>query len=717
MTLQKSAAATVGRDASERPSGKHVSAKRRPADEAPSVDAAQKRRRRAFSCLSCQKLKCRCQYDPGAVGCHRCQTLRSDSLLVRWTGCCTAKDCQSRYSRIHCRRKWNNNDDARLQRHEEALGEIKSMLSSLKEDALGCNRTSRTQSWPDKQRAAEATSASGECEGEGDGPIHEYFASPVDKGTISAPVAVLREISQRATLGYRRALSECAFDFVQLQLLDEQTAADLIELFIKHQGHNLFACPIDNLRGSGETRRVSSSLHTVCCFMGIVYRPDLVGTPLHRHIYEQVRITLGQAVLASPLEMEDINAMFIMSNNANTPNSSGSEYIDSWLLTGYCAKQAMLSISFSKIVNNIKKGISTIEDHRTMHLWSTICLHHLQWAATTGRPSVIPKMYLNQCQILLSFYQATMKDQMLVAEILLYSILHEKLSRQSYPQDGCECEEFLAWKQRWNHLLALPTSSMLKIGYNAACLIIVVRMLEDTGHALGSTSLLSTETSPAVQSTPIAYDTTSPSSYRDSGSRLDKDDASTTEVSSNSIDHSTGDILRANGCKYAKQVLETFLDMPRFLMDGVSTPTNLCIGYCTILVAHYDSSQSKIPDTVALELVRGIDNWVRTSPGKSWAYKYGSLALRKIEARVGRATENPEGSAQSTHDAGKGTAQASPNLASEPPSENLPSFSTDDLFTPQSFHHDGSLSFDVNEQDLFPSMEDFFGGRFFDFMR
>lgn len=46
-------------------------------------ESAQKRRRRAFSCLSCQRLKCRCEYDPGAQGCHRCQTLRCVDLLLR----------------------------------------------------------------------------------------------------------------------------------------------------------------------------------------------------------------------------------------------------------------------------------------------------------------------------------------------------------------------------------------------------------------------------------------------------------------------------------------------------------------------------------------------------------------------------------------------------------------------------------------------------------
>lgn len=55
--------------------------------------------------------------------------------------------------------------------------------------------------------------------------------------------------------------------------------------------------------------------------IGIVYRDDIRGTQLHRQVYEQVRITVGQAVLCSPLDLDDLNAMFIMSNNANTPST------------------------------------------------------------------------------------------------------------------------------------------------------------------------------------------------------------------------------------------------------------------------------------------------------------------------------------------------------------------------------------------------------------
>lgn len=60
-----------------------------------------------------------------------------------------------------------------------------------------------------------------------DGP--EHIADPVDLGIKSAPTVVLREIGEHVTQGFRR-LEQVKLDLVQLQLLDEQTANDLIRL-------------------------------------------------------------------------------------------------------------------------------------------------------------------------------------------------------------------------------------------------------------------------------------------------------------------------------------------------------------------------------------------------------------------------------------------------------------------------------------------------------
>ncbi|KAL7622613.1 hypothetical protein AAE478_008126 [Parahypoxylon ruwenzoriense] len=534
----------------------------------------------------------------------------------------------------------------------------------------------------------------------------EYFSSPADKGAQSAPVVVLRGISAQITRGHRRLLGHINVDLVQLQLLGEQTATELVQLFHRHQGHNLLVCGVEDLAASSEARKVSAFLHSVCCLVAIVYRDDICGTQMHRQIYEQVRVTLGQALLSSPLNLEEINAVLIMSNNANSPSSNGADYVDSWLLTGYCAKQAMLSISFSKIIDNIKKDSPSTEDHRAVHLWSKICLHHLHWAATTGRPSIIPIPYINQCNILLSFYQATMQDGMLVAEILLYSILHQKLAQQLYLGDGGECEEFFSWKEKWNHLLGLPTSSMLRIGYHGACLILAVRSLEEAGHALRPRSFLSEPDG-------------------DNGS----DDENHPPTESRRAGDSDGNILRANACKYAMLVLQTFLEMPSFLMDAIPTCLCLLIGYCALVLAHYNESQSKVSDQVSLDLIIRVDQWIRTSPGKAWSFKYGALAKRKIESRINGSPGSTSARRMSTgsplRDQGNARNRTDALAALDDhcpyqPDHEARGYRAGGVFPAAVQHLEpeaGFPIFELSEHAIFPSMEDFFGGGFLDFMR
>ncbi|KAI1408688.1 hypothetical protein F5Y13DRAFT_107095 [Hypoxylon sp. FL1857] len=664
--------------------------KRRIVEDVPTSELPQKRRRRAFSCLSCQKLKCRCEYDTGAQGCHRCQTLRIECSLRGEYAVSPSNPVPE---------QGRSNVEERLQRYEDELREIKSMVKNLTSGATPQN--DRAQAGRDSSESSDRHVSHTDDEN----PSPEYLSIPADKGTQSAPIVVLRSISQQITRGYRRLLAHINIDLVQLRLLDEQTANQLIQLFFRYQGHNLLVCGVDDLIASSETRKVSAFLHSVCCLIGIVYRDDICGTPLHRQIYEQVRITLGQALLSSPLNLEEINAILIMSNNANSPSSNGVEYVDSWLLTGYCAKQAMLCISFSKIISNIKHGDLTTEDHRAIHLWSKICLHHLHWAATTGRPSIIPAPYIEQCNILLSFYQATMQDGMLVAEIFLYSALHQKLAHQSYLGDGRECKEFLSWKEKWNHLLGLSTSSMLRIGYHAACLILAVRSLEEVGQGLRPRTFLS-ET--------------------DGNNGSDCEDHTTPH--SRPTKDNDGKILRANACKYAMLVLQTFLEMPPFLMDAVPTCLCLCIGYCALLLAHYDESQSRVSDKVSLDLITRIDQWIRTSPGKAWSFKYGSLARHKVESRI-NGVSNSTSSRQ--HSIREQTRDQDDTQESTGASVELDGHSPRKLARETTRPHPGDVfpqeaqqldsetifsPFDLSDHAIFPSMEDFFGGGFLDFV-
>lgn len=97
------------------------------------------------------------------------------------------------------------------------------MIRDLGSKRRGSSRSSRVCADSDGQEES-APAASH------DPPDPEYLLNPVDRGSKSAPIVVLREISQHVTLGYRRMVGHGNPDLVELQLLDKQTASELIEL-------------------------------------------------------------------------------------------------------------------------------------------------------------------------------------------------------------------------------------------------------------------------------------------------------------------------------------------------------------------------------------------------------------------------------------------------------------------------------------------------------
>jgi hypothetical protein len=76
----------------------------------------------------------------------------------------------------------------------------------------------------------------------------------------------------------------------------------------------------------------------------------------------------------------------------------------------------------------------------------------VRWAATTGRSSSISDAYLSQCNMLLNISEATLQDNMVVAEVLLYKNLHELTNRHDRVDTFEESKELVSWKQKWSHL-------------------------------------------------------------------------------------------------------------------------------------------------------------------------------------------------------------------------------------------------------------------------
>ena len=70
------------------------------------------------------------------------------------------------------------------------------------------------------------------------------------------------------------------------------------------------------------------------------------------------------------------------------------------------------------------------------------------YSVGTGWPSIIADAYLNQCQSILSACEPTKTDEMMVSEILLFSLLEKLLARsQAMGVDG-SCNELEEWNRR-----------------------------------------------------------------------------------------------------------------------------------------------------------------------------------------------------------------------------------------------------------------------------
>lgn len=146
----------------------------------------------------------------------------------------------------------------------------------------------------------------------------EDISDPADAGIGSAPAIVMRAMTTHLAGDRRRVLEHFNSDLIQLGLLDESSADTLIRLFCRHRDSALLVRDISLAAPSKNLRRTSPFLHAVCCLHGMPYGPE--GWPdvsVRRQVYQQVRSMLGQALLASPLPLDEINAILLMSVYSN----------------------------------------------------------------------------------------------------------------------------------------------------------------------------------------------------------------------------------------------------------------------------------------------------------------------------------------------------------------------------------------------------------------
>ncbi|EXJ83324.1 hypothetical protein A1O1_06945 [Capronia coronata CBS 617.96] len=378
----------------------------------------------------------------------------------------------------------------------------------------------------------------------------------------SAPIMIVRKFRSST----RRLYKDPGRDIINQHILSEDVAIKLVAEFIKRLGHVIQIRSVADLTSAPNIRQASPLLYAVCCLHGLRFckDPDLVNTSVHRQLYEEVRDMLGQVVLASPIPFEELYAVLIMSIFEAAPRPVF-EYIESWLLSGICAQQAISTIDFAEIMTNLRRGRHKSTDKRSLSLWNNICLVNLRFAVGTGKPTTIPSELLDQCPAILNHPEATLDDGIVLAEILLFSALCNKHFPPSLDRDG-NCPELTAWEKRWKHLLLSEKTVSLRFCREFAYLVLAMRSVDKyRTEALDQSIIRPDQTS--------ASGTVPPSGghISDNRARL----------------NFLYDSSQAYAHDHALLLAKTFLEMPTALVQELPKFHHICIAYCTLVLSEF----------------------------------------------------------------------------------------------------------------------------------
>lgn len=126
-----------------------------------------------------------------------------------------------------------------------------------------------------------------------------------------------------------------------------------------------------------EIRRASPLLFASCTLAGLHINRNLHGSTTHQALYNHISALLSKSMLISPLSLETIQSMLILSMWNLVPNKD-TEQIDGWLLSGMAAMHGMLTLNFEQLVKSQKEMRIDPKSQEALRSWNLLCLCHLQ---------------------------------------------------------------------------------------------------------------------------------------------------------------------------------------------------------------------------------------------------------------------------------------------------------------------------------------------------
>jgi hypothetical protein len=123
-------------------------------------------------------------------------------------------------------------------------------------------------------------------------------------------------------------------------------------------------------------RDSSPFLFTACLLVGLRTIASQDNSSLEIALYEHAKQELGAALIHTPLPLESVLALLLISTWNLTPQKFGN-YIDSWLLSGMAIMHGMLC--FDSDVPFMEEGNPEQEQAaQQLRTWNRLCLTHLR---------------------------------------------------------------------------------------------------------------------------------------------------------------------------------------------------------------------------------------------------------------------------------------------------------------------------------------------------
>ncbi|KAG9525840.1 hypothetical protein KCV07_g1004, partial [Aureobasidium melanogenum] len=384
-------------------------------------DRPAKRQRIGKACKSCRTSKARCEVQPNADACHRCQVLDLECELP--------KRSSNRISVPAPSGSANDHDvETRLKRVEHLIAKLSEAVFPHSESTL--NRVDDNSNSPDA-------------------PAEGHNSDTVIAHNYPKPVEILQDLQSELYAQSRQPAAEETnrLDVVSVGLLPFETAVQLLRTSIDRYSKWIpLADVVEFVNNvSRDFSRSSPLLMNVLCLLATRYHPEVPSQTV-QNTYKHVKHLVADAVIETPpVASSVVQALTLLC--LFSPAVQTDKPLDSWHLSASTANHAVVAFGPS----NVKQpGVVEERTIEQLRVWSGLCLTHLQYSIGSGRPLSISVRLMDGCRRLLEQPTIMPFDTPLIAELQFYICLHTALQNPTATPESA----FTPWDFAWSRFLA-----------------------------------------------------------------------------------------------------------------------------------------------------------------------------------------------------------------------------------------------------------------------